>query len=139
MAGSIVFSRQSGLLRGYWLQNLRVSIKQYFSVSETNDVDIILKNGIAKSVTESRYGYEIGQTLIVHIEPNENVKKEMNGIDAPARMRVADNVKAEAKKKLQIKRAEGDAESNISGLGVASSARPLLTGSEIVCSHSLVM
>ncbi|KAB5537912.1 hypothetical protein DKX38_015445 [Salix brachista] len=61
----------------------------------------------------------------------------MNGIDAPARMRVADNEKAEAKKILQIKRAEGDAESNISGLGVASSARSLLTGSEIVCSHSL--
>ncbi|KAJ6766388.1 PENTATRICOPEPTIDE REPEAT-CONTAINING PROTEIN 1 MITOCHONDRIAL [Salix purpurea] len=56
------------------------------------------------------------QTLIVHIEPNENVKKEMNGIDAPARMRMADNEKAEAKKILQIKRAEDDAESNISGL-----------------------
>ncbi|KAJ6719093.1 BAND 7 DOMAIN-CONTAINING PROTEIN-RELATED [Salix purpurea] len=65
---------------------------------------------------KSRYGYEIGQTLIVHIEPNENVKKEMNGIDAPARMRMADNKKAEAKKILQIKRAEDDAESNISGL-----------------------
>lgn len=52
----------------------------------------------------------------MHIEPNENVKKEMNGIDAPARMRMADNEKAEAKKILQIKRAEDDAESNISGL-----------------------
>ncbi|KAJ6296811.1 hypothetical protein OIU78_022519 [Salix suchowensis] len=57
-----------------------------------------------------------GQTLIVHIEPNENVKKEMNGINAHARMRMADNEKAEAKKILQIKRAEDDAESNISGL-----------------------
>ncbi|KAJ6342150.1 hypothetical protein OIU78_010143 [Salix suchowensis] len=57
-----------------------------------------------------------GQTLIVHIELNENVKKEMNGINAPARMRMADNEKAEAKKILQIKRAEDDAESNISGL-----------------------
>ncbi|KAB5521597.1 hypothetical protein DKX38_025916 [Salix brachista] len=65
---------------------------------------------------KSHYGYEIGQTLIVHIEPNENVKKEMNGINAPARMRMADNEKAEAKKILQIKRAEDDAESNISGL-----------------------
>uniref|UniRef100_A0A6N2LDS7 Uncharacterized protein n=1 Tax=Salix viminalis TaxID=40686 RepID=A0A6N2LDS7_SALVM len=54
-------------------------------------------------------------TLIVHIEPNENMKKEMNGINAPARMRMADNEKAEAKKILQIKRAEDDAESNISG------------------------
>ncbi|KAB5534422.1 hypothetical protein DKX38_017508 [Salix brachista] len=65
---------------------------------------------------KSHYGYEIGKTLIVHIEPNENVKKEMNGINAPARMRMADNEKAEAKKILQIKRAEDDAESKISGL-----------------------
>ncbi|KAB5564062.1 hypothetical protein DKX38_004116 [Salix brachista] len=37
-------------------------------------------------------------------------------INAPARMRMADNEKAEAKKILQIKCAEDDAESNISGL-----------------------
>ena len=52
----------------------------------------------------------------MHIEPNKNVKKEMNGINAPAKMRMADNEKAEAKKILQIKRAEDDAESSISGL-----------------------
>lgn len=46
------------------------------------------KNDIAKAVEEelekamSAYGYEIVQTLIVDIEPDEHVKRAMNEINA---------------------------------------------------------
>ncbi|WJX38577.1 HIR complex subunit, variant 2 [Trifolium repens] len=64
----------------------------------------------------SNYGYEIVQTLIVNIESDEHVKWAMNEINAAATLRVAANEKAEAEKILQIKRAEGEAESKyISG------------------------
>ncbi|MFS7900095.1 putative Band 7 domain-containing protein [Helianthus anomalus] len=69
------------------------------------------KNEIAKAVEEelekamSAYGYEIVQTLIVDIEPDEHVKRAMNEINAGI---------------LQIKRAEGEVESKyLSGLGIA--------------------
>lgn len=55
------------------------------------------KNKIAKAVEEelekamSAYGHEIVQTLIVDIEPDQNVKKAMNEINAAARLRMAAN------------------------------------------------
>ncbi|KZV43966.1 pentatricopeptide repeat-containing protein [Dorcoceras hygrometricum] len=76
----------------------------------------------------SAYGFEIVQTLIVDIEPDAQVKRAMNEINAAARLRnataarlrVAANEKAEAEKILQIKKAEGEAESKyLSGLGIA--------------------
>ncbi|XP_022009159.1 hypersensitive-induced response protein 1-like isoform X3 [Helianthus annuus] len=73
-----------------------------------------------KTKAMSAYGYEIVQTLIVDIEPDEHVKRAMNEINAAARLRMAATEKAEAEKILQIKRAEGEAESKyLSGLGIA--------------------
>ncbi|RZC23027.1 Hypersensitive-induced response protein 1 [Glycine soja] len=93
------------------------------------------KNEIAKAVEEelekamSAYGYEIVQTLIVDIEPDEHVKRAMNEINAAARLRVAANEKAEAEKILQIKRAEGDAESKyLAGLGIARQRQAIVDG-----------
>lgn len=93
------------------------------------------KNEIAKAVEEelekamSAYGFEIVQTLIVDIEPDARVKQAMNEINAAARMRVATNEKAEAEKILQIKRAEGDAESKyLSGLGIARQRQAIVDG-----------
>ncbi|TYI90196.1 hypothetical protein E1A91_D03G104300v1 [Gossypium mustelinum] len=77
----------------------------------------------------SAYGYEIAQTLIVDIEPDVHVKRAMNEINAAARMRVAANEKAEAEKILQIKRAEGEAESKyLSGLGIARQRQAIVDG-----------
>ncbi|CAM6030168.1 unnamed protein product [Sphagnum balticum] len=76
------------------------------------------KNEIAKNVAEElekvmhTYGYEIVQTLIVDIEPDEIVKRAMNEINAAARMRAATNEKAEGQKILQVKQAEGEAEAS---------------------------
>lgn len=93
------------------------------------------KNDIARAVEDelgkamSSYGYKIVQTLIVDIEPDNHVKKAMNEINAASRMRVAANEKAEAEKILQIKRAEGEAESKyLSGLGIARQRQAIVDG-----------
>lgn len=126
----------------YRLSNTREQIQSYvFDVIRASVPKLLLddvfeqKNEIAKSVEEelekamSTYGYEIVQTLIVDIEPDEHVKRAMNEINAAARMRVAANEKAEAEKILQIKRAEGDAESKyLAGLGIARQRQAIVDG-----------
>ncbi|KAJ6290257.1 hypothetical protein OIU78_026054 [Salix suchowensis] len=116
----------------YKLSNTRSQIQAYvFDVIRASVPKLILddvfeqKNEIARAVEEelekamSAYGYEIVQTLIVDIEPDEHVKRAMNEINAAARMRLAANEKAEAEKIIQIKRAEGEAEAKyLSGISV---------------------
>ncbi|CAI9109627.1 OLC1v1009486C1 [Oldenlandia corymbosa var. corymbosa] len=126
----------------YKLSNTRTQIQAYVfdviraSVPKLNLDDVFeQKNDIARAVEEelekamSAYGYEIVQTLIVDIEPDEHVKRAMNEINAAARLRVAANEKAEAEKIIQIKRAEGDAESKyLAGLGIARQRQAIVDG-----------
>ncbi|OMO52846.1 Band 7 protein [Corchorus olitorius] len=161
----------------YKLSNTRTQIQAYVfdviraSVPKLNVDDVFeQKNESAKAVEEelekamSAYWYEIVQTLIVDIEPDEHVKRAMNEINAgihgsscsldfffklirvynmilmssfghlviilaPARLRVAAKEKAEAEKILQIKRAEGEAESKyLSGLGIARQRQAIVDG-----------
>ncbi|KMT17131.1 hypothetical protein BVRB_2g040430 [Beta vulgaris subsp. vulgaris] len=126
----------------YKLSNTRAQIQAYVfdvirgTVPRLNVDDVFeQKNEIAKSVADelekamSHYGYEIVQTLIVDIEPDEHVKRAMNEINAAARMRVAANDKAEAEKIIQIKKAEGEAESKyLSGLGIARQRQAIVDG-----------
>ncbi|KAK7274742.1 hypothetical protein RIF29_15840 [Crotalaria pallida] len=126
----------------YKLSNTKAQIQSYvFDVIRASvpkmELDSVFeqKNDIAKAVEEelekamSAYGYEIVQTLIVDIEPDERVKKAMNEINAAARLRVATKEKAEAEKILQIKRAEGDAESKyLAGLGIARQRQAIVDG-----------
>ncbi|XP_028792543.1 hypersensitive-induced response protein 1 [Neltuma alba] len=126
----------------YRLSNTREQIQAYvFDVIRASvpkmdlDSSFEQKNEIAKAVEEELekamavYGYEIVQTLIVDIEPDEHVKRAMNEINAAARLRVAANEKAEAEKILQIKRAEGDAESKyLAGLGIARQRQAIVDG-----------
>ncbi|CDP02195.1 unnamed protein product [Coffea canephora] len=126
----------------YRLSNTRTQIQAYVfdviraSVPKLNLDDAFeQKNEIAKAVEDelekamSAYGYEIVQTLIVDIEPDEHVKRAMNEINAAARLRVAANEKAEAEKIIQIKRAEGDAESKyLAGLGIARQRQAIVDG-----------
>ncbi|ESW23189.1 hypothetical protein PHAVU_004G026100 [Phaseolus vulgaris] len=126
----------------YRLTNTREQIQSYvFDVIRASvpklELDSVFeqKNDIAKSVEEelekamSTYGYEIVQTLIVDIEPDVNVKRAMNEINAAARLRLAANEKAEAEKILQIKKAEGEAESKyLSGLGIARQRQAIVDG-----------
>ncbi|XXG76801.1 hypothetical protein AAC387_Pa08g1085 [Persea americana] len=126
----------------YKLSNTRSQIQAYVfdviraSVPKLNLDDAFeQKNQIAKAVEDelekamSAYGFEIVQTLIVDIEPDEHVKRAMNEINAAARLRVAATEKAEAEKILQIKRAEGEAESKyLSGLGIARQRQAIVDG-----------
>ncbi|KAK7822755.1 hypersensitive-induced response protein 1 [Quercus suber] len=122
----------------YQLTGVALSVKLVIRASVpklTLDDAFEQKNDIAKAVEDelekamSAYGYEIVQTLIVDIEPDELVKRAMNEINAAARMRVAANEKAEAEKILQIKRAEGEAESKyLSGLGIARQRQAIVDG-----------
>ncbi|CAA7031887.1 unnamed protein product [Microthlaspi erraticum] len=126
----------------YKLSNTRNQIQAYvFDVIRASvpklDLDSTFeqKNDIAKTVESelekamSHYGYEIVQTLIVDIEPDVHVKRAMNEINAASRMREAATEKAEAEKILQIKRAEGEAESKyLSGMGIARQRQAIVDG-----------
>ncbi|KAH7845397.1 hypothetical protein Vadar_001501 [Vaccinium darrowii] len=126
----------------YKLSNTKEQIQAYvFDVIRASvpklELDSVFeqKNSIAKAVENelekamSHYGFEIVQTLIVDIEPDQHVKRAMNEINAAARLRVAANEKAEAEKILQIKRAEGEAESKyLSGLGIARQRQAIVDG-----------
>lgn len=126
----------------YKLSNTREQIQSYvFDVIRATVPKLGLddafeqKNEIAKAVEEelekamSTYGYQIVQTLIVDIEPDDRVKRAMNEINAAARMRVAASEKAEAEKILQIKKAEGEAESKyLAGVGIARQRQAIVDG-----------
>ncbi|XLT92265.1 hypothetical protein HN873_013940 [Arachis hypogaea] len=126
----------------YRLTNTKEQIQSYvFDVIRASvpklELDAVFeqKNDIARAVEDelekamSAYGYEIVQTLIVDIEPDVHVKKAMNEINAAARLRLAANEKAEAEKILQIKKAEGEAESKyLSGLGIARQRQAIVDG-----------
>ncbi|GJN40576.1 hypothetical protein PR202_gb29808 [Eleusine coracana subsp. coracana] len=126
----------------YKLSNPKAQIQSYvFDVIRASVPKLELddafeqKNQIAKAVEEelekamSTYGYEVVQTLIVDIEPDEKVKRAMNEINAAARLRVTANEKAEAEKIVQIKRAEGEAEAKyLSGLGIARQRQAIVDG-----------
>ncbi|MCO5554540.1 hypothetical protein L7F22_008070 [Adiantum nelumboides] len=93
------------------------------------------KSEIGKAVADelekamANYGFEIVQTLIVDIVPDDTVKRAMNEINAAARMRVATQEKAEAEKILQVKRAEAEAEAKyLSGLGIARQRQAIVDG-----------
>ncbi|XP_042424161.1 hypersensitive-induced response protein-like protein 1 isoform X1 [Zingiber officinale] len=105
----------------YKLSNTQYQIQAYvFDVirdrvpKRTLDETFLQKNEIAKDVEDElkkampAYGFEIVQTLIVDIEPDEHVKRAMNDINAAARLRMAADEKAEAEKIVQIKKAEAE-------------------------------
>lgn len=126
----------------YKLSDTRSQIQAYvFNVLRSTvpklDLDNVFeqKKEIAKAVEDeldkamSAYGYEIVQTLIVDIQPDELVKQAMNEINAAARMRLAATEKAEAEKMFQIKKAEGETEAKyISGLGISRQRQAILDG-----------
>lgn len=126
----------------YKLTNPQQQIQAYvFDVVRASVPKIILddvfeqKDDIAHNVQHELekvmgvFGYAIEQTLITDIEPDATVKKSMNEINAASRLRIATNEKAEAEKILQVKRAEGEAESKyLSGVGVARQRQAIVDG-----------
>ncbi|KAL3697420.1 hypothetical protein R1sor_011496 [Riccia sorocarpa] len=138
----------------YKLTNPRSQIQSYvFDVVRASVPKMILddvfeqKSEIARNVEEqlekamTNYGWEIVQTLIVDVEPDETVKKAMNEINAAQRSRLATREKAEAEKLLQVKRAEAEAESKyLSGVGIARQRQAIVDGlreSVVAFSHNV--
>lgn len=126
----------------YELQNPKEQIQAYvFDVIRASvpklDLDELFeqKGEVAKAVSEelekvmSAYGFSIEQTLIVDIVPDAAVRTAMNEINAAQRSRVASEAKGEAEKILQVKRAEGEAESTyLAGVGVARQRQAITDG-----------
>ncbi|KAK3164654.1 hypothetical protein QOZ80_1AG0022580 [Eleusine coracana subsp. coracana] len=126
----------------YRLSNAREQIQAYvFDVIRASVPNMNLdqvfeqKDEVAKAVEEelakamALYGYEIVQTLIVDVVPDEVVKRAMNEINAAARLRLAVAERAEAEKVQQVKRAEGEAEAkHLAGVGVARQRQAIVDG-----------
>lgn len=75
------------------------------------------------------FGYEIVQTLIIDLSPDERVKASMNEINANRRLREAAGYRADGEKIRQVKAAEADAESKyLSGVGVAKQRQAIVSG-----------
>ncbi len=75
------------------------------------------------------FGYEIIKTLVIDIQPSENVRCAMNEINASQRLRIASNEKAEAEKIIRVKQAEAESEANIlHGVGIAGQRQAIADG-----------
>lgn len=76
----------------------------------------------------STYGYTIIKSLVVGINPEENVKHSMNEINAAQKQLEATKAKveAEAEKLIKIKKAEGQKESmKLLGEGIAEQRKAI--------------
>jgi len=93
------------------------------------------KEEVAQGVKEhlavemSGFGYEIVQTLVTDLIPDQRVKQSMNEINANRRLKEAAQHKAEAEKVILVKAAEAEAESKyLSGTGVAKQRKAIMAG-----------
>lgn len=75
------------------------------------------------------FGYGIQTALVTDIDPDANVKKSMNEINAAQRFRMAAQEKGEAEKILKIKEAEAESASKIlQGEGIAGQRKAIIAG-----------
>lgn len=75
------------------------------------------------------FGYGIVKALVTDIDPDANVKKSMNEINAAQRLREAAVQQAEADKIRVVKAAEGEAESKaLQGQGIANQRKAIIDG-----------
>jgi len=91
------------------------------------DLALAVKKSLSE--TMSRYGYQILQTLITDLDPDQRVKNAMNEINSSKRLKFAIAERAEGDKILQVKRAEAEAEAKyLTGVGVAKQRKAIVDG-----------
>jgi regulator of protease activity HflC (stomatin/prohibitin superfamily) len=126
----------------YRLQDPHKQITSFvFDVVRANVPKLLLdevfenKEDIAKAVrTElseamDDFGYDIRQTLITDIDPDEKVKQAMNEINTQQRLRQAATEKAQAAYIMAVRAAEGEAESKrLQGVGIANQRKEIAQG-----------
>jgi len=86
-----------------------------------------VKAALSESFTS--YGYQILQTLITDLDPDQRVKNAMNEINSSKRLKFAVAERAEGDKILQVKSAEAGAEAlYLSGVGVSRQRKAIVDG-----------
>jgi len=86
-----------------------------------------VKAALSDSFTS--YGYQILQTLITDLDPDQRVKNAMNEINSSKRLKYAVAERAEGDKILQVKSAEAGAEAlYLSGVGVSRQRKAIVDG-----------
>jgi regulator of protease activity HflC (stomatin/prohibitin superfamily) len=91
------------------------------------DLALAVKQALSETMTN--YGYQIMQTLITDLDPDQRVKNAMNEINSSKRLKFAIAEKAEGDKILLVKSAEAEAEAKyLSGVGVAKQRKAIVDG-----------
>ena len=126
----------------YRLQDPHTQIRSFvFDVVRANVPKMLLdevfenKEDIAKAVRNELsdamddFGYDIRQTLITDIDPDDKVKQAMNEINTQQRLRLAATEKAQAEYIMTVRAAEGEAESKrLQGVGIANQRKEIAQG-----------
>lgn len=92
-----------------------------------------IANAVKKELNEAmtRYGYDIINTLITDIDPDQQVKHAMNRINAAEREKTAAEFEAEAQRIKIVAKARAEAESKrLQGQGIADQRREIARGLE---------
>jgi regulator of protease activity HflC (stomatin/prohibitin superfamily) len=126
----------------YRLQDPHTQIRSFvFDVVRANVPKMLLdevfenKEDIAKAVRSELsdamddFGYDIRQTLITDIDPDQKVKQAMNEINTQQRLRLAATERAQADYIMAVRSAEGEAESKrLQGVGIANQRKEIAEG-----------
>jgi regulator of protease activity HflC (stomatin/prohibitin superfamily) len=92
-----------------------------------SELAIAVRQELSEAMNE--LGYEIVKTLVTDIDPDAEVKRSMNSINAARRDREAMSEKAEAERIVIVKRAEAEAESKkLQGQGIADQRLAIMKG-----------
>lgn len=94
-----------------------------------DEVALAIKRELEKAMQE--YGYQIIKALVTDIDPDIEVKKSMNRINAAERMKTAAGFEAEAERIKIVAKAKAEAESKkLQGEGTADQRREIAKGLE---------
>ncbi|GMI55542.1 hypothetical protein ScalyP_jg3463 [Parmales sp. scaly parma] len=117
-------------IRSYIFDTVRSKIpKMELDATFTSKDDVAKEVQQSLTKTMSQYGYQILETLVTDLSPDQRVKASMNEINASKRLKEATLHKAEADKIRQVKAAEAEAESRyLSGVGVARQRKAIVDG-----------
>lgn len=91
------------------------------------DIATAVRNELSDAMDD--FGYDIRQTLITDIDPDDKVKQAMNEINTQQRLRLAATEKAQAEYIMTVRAAEGEAESKrLQGVGIANQRKEIAQG-----------
>ncbi|MBK6622518.1 MAG: SPFH domain-containing protein [Saprospirales bacterium] len=94
-----------------------------------DDIAIAIRRELEEAMNE--YGYNIVKALVTDIDPDEEVKRSMNHINAAERKKLAAEYEGEAERIRIVAKARAEAESKrLQGQGIADQRREIAKGLE---------